>query len=348
MNPIQTTLKTFWKPIAGVLGLAVVIMYSSGSCRAKVKPGNLVYEAGIPLPAGAEMLTVKLEKLAPRIDVIGTVGSEEQIHLSARIPAYVKEIFVSAGSAVKKGDTLVTLDNREIAEQMAAAEAQLKQAESEYQRAKQLLESKATTDQAFTAAESAYNGAKAQMERIRVMMSYAQITSPIDGIVTDRRIEVGDLANPGQVLLTVYDSQHMRLEAPVPVRLVDKRALNQEVEVKLDRPARIFKGRVSQIVSEIDPMSRTQLVKIQLNDVTGDVLPGTFGRLFVDDAARETILVPASAVYRAGQLEMVQVVENGRAVRRLVKSGPTAGDKVEILSGLTNGERVLVKPATEG
>lgn len=343
-----TNLKRYWKPIAGIVGLAIVIMYSAGSCRAKVKPGDLAHESGAPLPAGAETFTVKTENIAPRIDVIGTVGSEEQIHLSARISAYVKEVFVSAGSAVKKGETLVTLDSREIAEQMAGAEAQLKQAETEYQRAKQLLENKATTDQAFTAAESAYNGAKAQMERMRVMMSYAQIVSPIDGIVTDRRIEVGDLANPGQVLLTVYDSQHMRLEAPVPVRLVDKLAMNQEVEIKLERPARVFKGRVSQIVSEIDPMSRTQFVKIQLDDATGDILPGTFGRLFVDDDARETILVPASAVYRAGQLEMVQVVENGRSVRRLVKSGPVSGDKVEILSGLKDGEKVLVKPAAEG
>jgi len=170
---------------------------------------------------------------------------------------------------------MVTLDDREIAEQMAAAEAQLKQAETEYQRAKQLLENKATTDQAFIAAESAYNGAKAQMERVRVMMSYARITSPIDGIVIDRRIEVGDLANPGQVLLTVYDSEHMRLEAPVPVRLVDRLALNQAVEVKLDRPDKTFQGRVSQIVSEIDPMSRTQLVKIRLDGVTGDVSGGS-------------------------------------------------------------------------
>ena len=340
-------LKNYWKPIAGVLGLAMVIMYSSGSCRAKVNPGQLAHEAGIAFPAGAETFTVKLEKLAPRIDVVGTVGSEEQIHLSARISAYVKEVFVSAGSAVKKGEIMVTLDDREIVEQMAAVEAQFKQAETEYQRAKQLLESKATTDQAFIAAESAYNGAKAQMERVRVMMSYAQITSPIDGIVIDRRIEVGDLANPGQVLLTVYDSGHMRLEAPVPVRLVDRLALNQEVEVKLDRPGKTFKGRVSQIVSEIDPMSRTQLVKIRLDGVTGDVLPGTFGRLFVDDTARETILVPASAIYRAGQLEMIQVVEGDRVVRRLVKSGPASGDKVEILSGLKDGEKVLVKPVTE-
>jgi Cu(I)/Ag(I) efflux system membrane fusion protein len=140
----------------------------------------------------------------------------------------------------------------------------------------------------------------------------------------------------------------MRLEAPVPVRLVDQLALNQDVEVKLDRPGKTFKGRVSQIVSEIDPMSRTQLVKIRLVGVTGDVLPGTFGRLFVDDTARETILVPASAIYRAGQLEMIEVVEGDRVVRRLVKSGPASGDKVEILSGLKDGEKVLVKPVTEG
>jgi RND family efflux transporter MFP subunit len=289
-----------WKPIAGVLGLAMVILYSSGSCRAKVNPGKLDYETGIALPIGAETFTVKLEKRAPRIDVVGTVASEEQIHLSARISAYVKKVFVSAGSVVKKGETMVTLDDREIAEQLATVEAQLKQAETEYQRAKQLLENKATTAQAFIAAESAYNGAKAQMERARVMMSYARITSPIDGVVIDRRIEVGDLANPGQVLLTVYDSEHMRLEAPVPVRLVDQLALNQDVEVKLDRPDKTFKGRVSQIVSEIDPMSRTQLVKIRLEGVSGDVLPGTFGRLFVDDIARETFLVPTSAVYRSG------------------------------------------------
>jgi membrane fusion protein, multidrug efflux system len=347
MNP-TTMLNRFWKPIAGVLGLAMVILYSSGSCRGKVRPGTLAYEAGISLPAVAETFTAKLEKRAPRIDVIGTIGSEEQIHLSARIPAYVKEVFVSAGSAVKKGETMLTLDDREIAEQMAAAEAQFKQAETEYQRAKQLLESKATTDQAFIAAESSYNGAKAQMERVRVMMSYARITSPIDGIVIDRRIEVGDLANPGQVLLTVYDSGHMRLEAPVPVRLVDRLALNQDVEVKLDRPDKTFQGRVSQIVSEIDPMSRTQLVKIRLDGVTGDVLPGTFGRFFVDDTARETLLVPASAVYRSGQLEMIQVVEGDRVVRRLVKSGSVSGDKIEILSGLKDGEKVLVKPVTEG
>jgi RND family efflux transporter MFP subunit len=336
-----------WKPVVGILIFAAMILYSSGSCHSKVKPGRVASEPGIPLPASAELYTVKAETIPPRVEVVGMVGSEEKIHLSARINACVKEVFVSAGSAVRKGQTLITLDDREIAEQLAAAEAQLKQTQAEYERAKQLMENKATTEQAFTAAESAYNTARAQVDRTKVMMSYAQIISPIDGIVTDRQIEVGDLANPGQVLLTVYDPTRMRLEAPVPVRLIDKVALNQSVQVKLERPARRFQGKVARIVSEVDPTTRTQLVKIQIEGDTSDVLPGTFGRLYVQDDPREMLLVPASAVYHAGQLELVQVAAEGRAVRRLVKTGPAMDDRVEILSGLNPGDRVLTNPVTE-
>ena len=285
---------------------------------------------------------------APRIQVVGTAASEERINLSARIPAAVKEVFVSAGTGVKKGQVLITLDDREIREQLSAAEAGFRQAQTEYERAKQLFENKATTDQALTAAESMFQSARAQVERVKVMLTYAQIVSPIDGIVADRRIEAGDLANPGQVLLSVYDPQRMRLEAPVPVRLIEKIALNQELEATLERPARTYKAVVTEIVGEVDPLSRTQTVKAHLVDAGGEVLPGTFGRLWVEDDAERSVRVPASAVYRVGQLEMVQVVAGDRALRRLVKAGSRVGDQVEVLSGLQAGDRVLVHPGQEG
>ena len=180
------------------------------------------------------------------------------------------------------------------------------------------------------------------------MLTYAQVESPIAGIVTERRIEAGDLANPGMLLLAVYDPLRMRLEAPVPVRLVDRLALGQEVEVALDRPARVFRGTVAEIVSEVDAATRTQLVKVHLDGVEGDVLPGTFGRLWVEAEPREAIFVPAAAVVRIGQLAFVQVVRDGRAFRRLVKTGPAQGDRIEILSGLRTGDVVLAQPIQEG
>jgi len=100
-------------------------------------------------------------------------------------------------------------------------------------------------------------------------------------------------------------------------------------------------------VSEIDPLSRTQLVKVHIEGTSSDVLPGTFGRLWVADDARQTIVIPASAVYSVGQIELVQVVKDQRAIRRAVRTGPKHGTSVEVLSGLDAGDVVLVKPVQE-
>jgi RND family efflux transporter MFP subunit len=312
------------------------------ACSKKVGPGDAIQaERGVAVPAGAATITVKSEPVAPRIEIIGTVSSERIIHLSARLSAYVKEINVAAGSVVTQGQTLVVLDDRDLREQLAGVEAQLRQAEKEFQRAQQLYREKATTEQALTSAENAFHGAQAQADAVRVMLSYAVIKAPMAGVVTDRRIEAGDLANPGQVLLALFDPQRMRLEAPVPARLIGKLPLNAKVNVKLEHPDISLSGTVTEIVSEVDATSRTRKVKIQLDGAKGDVLPGTFGRLAVAEMPRPAVLLPQAAILHLGQLEMAQVVENGRVARRLVKTGPLVDGRVEILAGLNDGEVVL-------
>ncbi|MCE9612771.1 MAG: efflux RND transporter periplasmic adaptor subunit [Lentisphaerae bacterium] len=341
---VKDKVKKAWRPLVGVGVTVVLILWSAGVLREKVPPGTVAVDVGMPVAPDAARYRVAVEAFAPRLDVVGTVASSEMVHLGARLGAYVKNVSVSAGQHVKQGDVLLTLDDREIQEQVLAAEAQLQQAESEYKRAQQLFDKQAATDQALTAAEAAFHSAQAHAERARVMRTYAVITAPIDGIVTDRRVEVGDLANPGQVLLSVYDPDRMRLEAPVPVRLVEKLALDQSVTVELDRPGGSFTGRVAQIVSEIDPASRTQLVKVRIESGAARILPGTFGRLWVPDEPRDAILVPGSAIYRVGQLEMVQVVRDGRAIRRAVQTGARLEDRIEVVSGLAAGDEILLQP----
>lgn len=335
--------KKSWRVAVGVLGLAVMVVYSSGALVRKVPPGRVPHEPGIPVPEGAARHVVKAKETGVWLELVGTTTSEELIRLSARIPAHVKEVLVSAGDRVKAGQVVLTLDDRDLREQQAAAEAQFKQAESEFHRTKQLFDAQASTQQALAAAESAYRAARAHLEQATVMRTYAEITSPIDGVVTDRRIEAGDLASPGQLLMAVYAPDRMRLEVPVPVRLIDRVALGQRLEVLLDRPARLFEGEVTAVVAEIDPLSRTQAVRVRLLDPQG-VLPGTFGRLNVHVGDALSIWVPRSAVYRAGQLEYVHQVQDGRAVRRLVKPGAVRGEEIEILSGLKDGDEVLVAP----
>lgn len=335
------------KAVVGLLVLVIVILWSVGIFRTRMSPGRLESQEGITVPDGARVITAKEEAMAPRVDIVGTVSSETKAEINARIPATVKEVFVAAGDSVKEGQPLITLDDRDIAEQVSAAEAQFRQAEKELKRTRQLFDSQASTEQALTSAQSMYDTAKAQLERSKVMRTYAQITSPMNGVVTDCRVVAGDLASPGQPLLAVYDSLRMQLEVPVPMRLLDKLPVGQKVDVTLDRPTRPFQGTVRKVVSEIDPLSRTQLVKIHIESDAGDILPGTFGRIWVPDQARNAIMIPVSAVYSMGQIEMVQVVKDNHIIHRAVRTGQKNGDSIEVLSGISAGDVLVVVPVKE-
>lgn len=332
--------RKLWKPVVGVVGFTALTVYTGGGCRQKEAPGKVPADIGEPAPSGARTEVVRRVAEPALVEVPGTIESEVRIQLSAKIPAHIRRVGVTAGMAVRAGQELIALDDREIREQLAAAEAQLRQAEAEYQRAKNLRAEGAATEQQLLAAETGRDAARAQVERARVMLSYATITSPIDGVVTDRRIEEGDLAGPGQPLLAVYDPTRMRIEAAVPSRLIRFLDVGREVEIVLTEPAGRRRAVVTEIVSEIDPATRTQKVRARLDNAEG-LRPGAFARLVVVTEPVEVIRVPESAVRRVGQLEIVRVVRDGRAIRRLVRTGARRDGRVEILAGLEEGETIL-------
>jgi multidrug efflux pump subunit AcrA (membrane-fusion protein) len=123
----SVTLKLM-KWAAGVTGLVVMILYTGGVFHTKTASGKIAIQPGQPFPGNGETFQVRIEEVAPRIDIVGTVASEEKVHLSARISTYVKDVFVSAGDTVEQGQSLIQLDDREIREQMAGANVRLKQA----------------------------------------------------------------------------------------------------------------------------------------------------------------------------------------------------------------------------
>ena len=340
----RTGLKMGAQLIAAVLGLALIIMWTTGVFTERIPPGTVQYEPGFALPDQAEIFTVEKKTFNRRIDVTGTVFSEETIHIAARISAYVEKVHAGAGSKVSEGDLLVSLDDREIRQQLSSAEADLDQAQTEYHRTKRLFDSGAATHRDYTTAQSNYRRALARKKELTVMLGFTEMRAPIDGVVTDREIEAGDLAAPGQVLMTLYNPKAMRLEVPVPVRLSDRVTVGDRVSVKIEYPARLCDGEVTEIVSQIDPAARTRTVKVQLPTQDSDILPGTFGRIWIEAAPEEGIFAPKSAVYSIGQLTMVQHAADGRVTRRLVKTGAAQGDSVEILSGLNHGDSVLVYP----
>jgi len=333
---------SFWKLVVAVAAFMVLIVWTSGVLTEQVPPGRVEAEPGIPLPVDAATYTVQSQPIPVRVEVVGTMVSDNTAHISARIGAHVREVLVAAGDAVTNGQVVVRLDDRDQRAQLDAAHAALHQARTEYNRIRQLFNAQATTEQQLIAADSARRIAESQLNQAEVALTYTEILAPMDGLVTDRQVESGMLANPGQILLTIYDPSHMRLDAPVPVRLVDYLAIGDVLPVTLERPATTIKGRVHRIVSEIDPRTRTQTVHILLDAPPFPILPGTFGRVAIPTEARDLLMIPSTALFQVGQLHMVRAVEQQRVVRRLVTTGLSQDGFSEILSGLNNGDVILL------
>jgi RND family efflux transporter MFP subunit len=290
---------------------------------------------------------------------VGTVQPEQVATVTSRVVADLVDMRASAGQRVTAGTTLVVLDDRDLRHRVEeaqdarrSAEATLAQAQADYARDRPLFEQKVITPYDFEHTKTALDVADANLHRLQqaereaeVSLSYAVIRSPFTGTVVDRLANVGDLAAPGKPLLTMYEQGRLWFAANVPENLLDRVRVGETLTFRIDALNREMPGRVVEIVPASDPASRTVVARLHVTDTT-DVLPGMFGRLRVAVAPEQVLALPASAVVRAGQLTMVEVVRGARVERRTVQLGRPIGDGFEVLSGLAAGETVVLRGST--
>lgn len=252
-----------------------------------------------------------------------------------------------------------------------AAEANQRLADSTYARYLSLIERKSVSPQEFDEAKSrqemaeaearragdnlkmmaakkqqalaGIDQAKAEVANAQVFVSYARITSPISGVVVAKHTEVGSTAAPGAPLLTIEDGSRYRLEVAVEESQLGKIGMGQRARVRIDAlGADDLEGGVSEITPVADPMSRSYTVKVDL-PARQSLRSGLYGVARFASGQRQAILVPRKAVAQRGQLTGVFVVDDAGVARlRLVKTGKSYGESVEALSGLSDGERIVV------
>lgn len=243
----------------------------------------------------------------------------------------------------------------------AGAKANLDLARSTFKRMEELVSKKSISNQEFDeasaklkSAQAAYDMARARRSQFdsklaqveqeiraaRIMRDYARIAAPFAGVVTARSVEPGNLAAPGAPLLTVEREGDYRLEASVDESKLPFVKTGQTVEVALEALDRRLTARVSEIVPAVDAASRAYTVKIDL-PALANVRSGMFGRAWFPMVSRKVVTVPAPAVMERGQLESVYVIDGGLARNRLITTGKRRPEAVEVLSGLSEGEKVI-------
>jgi multidrug efflux pump subunit AcrA (membrane-fusion protein) len=235
------------------------------------------------------------------------------------------------------------LERRSVSRQeFDEVEARYKVAQAEADRSEKMVQALAARkSQALARVEQA----RADISNARLVTGYARITSPVSGIVTARQTDIGQMAMPGAPLLTIEDDSRYRLEAVVEESQLARARTGDRVRVRIDALGdREIPGRVAEIVPAADPASRSFILKIDLpvEEYRGGLRSGMFGRAGFSAGQRQAITVPHQAIVERGQLTGVFVVdENGIARLRLIKTGKTFGERVEVLAGLSEGERIV-------
>jgi len=184
------------------------------------------------------------------------------------------------------------------------------------------------------------------VKEVEATLSWATIRSPIDGTVIDKKVDVGDMVSPGQLLVTLFDPKRMQMVASVRESLTHRLQVGQKIGVCVEGLKKQCSGTISEIVPEAQSESRTFQVKV-IGPCPPGVYAGMFGRIQIPLDEEDVLVVPRQAVRNVGQLELVEVWENGRSARRAIRVGRTIGDDVEVLSGLRDGEQVVLPTRSE-
>lgn len=277
--------------------------------------------------------TVALETVRSREEIPGTIHSVDQAMISAKVIGTIDSMPVILGQEVSEGDLLVSIVAGEISAKVLQAQAQLDQTVRDLTRERELLTKGASTSETVAALEDGVRVLQAVVSEAETMLSYTKIRAPFDGVVTRKIASEGDLASPGMPLLEIENPRRFEVATDIPEMLARPDLVGAEVEVTM--PGGEWTGLtvITEMAPAADPGSRTFHAKVAVPEGT-PVRSGQFARIRLPGRPIETILVPASAVSRHGQIELVFTVEVDRADMRIVKTGTTYGDRLEILSGL--------------
>lgn len=274
-------------------------------------------------------------------EVVGSVRTRIRSVIEAKVSGRISEMPIILGQKVKAGELLAKIDAREIQARLEQAEAHREQASRDLDRARTLAQKQVSSKQELDAAEARSRVAEAALSEARTMMGYANVTAPFDGVISRRLAEVGDLAAPGRPLLEIEDRGELRFEADVPEALIGMVNARDRLEVTIPTIRKTFNAVVAEVSPTAEAASRTFLVKIDL-PASSQLRAGQFGRAAVPVGEAKSIRIPAGAIVKRGQMEIVFVNDQGTARLRLVKTGKTFSDGVEILAGLSDGDVVIV------
>jgi RND family efflux transporter MFP subunit len=258
------------------------------------------------------------------------------------------------GDEVRRGTALARLRPTEFQDQVSDAEATLRQAQADYERASQLFENRSVSKADYDAAYARYTASRAKQSQAKLSLNDAVLRSPIDGVILKRSVEVGSLAGPLAPAFTVADTRRVKVVFGVPDVIVAHLKLNGPLKIQAEAmPGKVLEGRITRISPSADPSSRVFDVEAALPNPDGRMKVGMLATLRLGDSGpEEALFVPLAAIVRpAGDstgyaVYVVQEASPPKAHLKRVTLGDVTGNLIAVREGLHSGDRVILRGAT--
>jgi RND family efflux transporter MFP subunit len=335
---------------------------------------NIPVQSGPVETVQTKVVDSQKAEIPSLVRATGTLHARESATLSAQVMGRIQQVLVREGDAVRAGQPLVILDDATLRsssdqadasvtaleQQQAAAQTSADLATSTLARYKQLEAQKSVSPQEMDeitrraeAAQSQVNALKAQANAMkaqqagaRAMLGYTRIVAPFSGIVTARMVDPGAMAAPGVPLVQVDSAGALELQTTVPESIIARVHKGMKISITVDSLNRKrFDGSVAEIVPAADPASHSFLVKIAVPG-SAELRAGMFANAEIPTGVKQAVLVPRSAVVMRGSLASAYALDaNGLAQLRYLTLGSSSGANVEVLSGLSGGEKLVDNPS---
>jgi membrane fusion protein (multidrug efflux system) len=290
-----------------------------------------------------ETATVERRDISAFIETHGTLEAENEVDLVGRVSAPIVELAAEEGMAVRRGQLLARLDDAELRSRLEISRVALAEAELAWERAQQLNDSQLISPEEYEQDRTRYETARAQLEGDQIQIGYSEVRAPFTGLIVARYVDFAEQISPGTPLFRLSDFDPLLCPIQVPERDLSRLEIGQSSYLEVEAwPAERFEAEVLRIRPVVDAATGTVRVTLAVEG-RNKLRPGMFADVYVEiDRRQGTLVMPKSALSVDSIGDTVYVAADGVANRREIELGFAEGDSVEAVSGLEEGEQVVV------
>jgi membrane fusion protein (multidrug efflux system) len=340
------------KRMVVMLGLMLLFIVAIGAWKVwQIKTGMAMAAKFAPPPAAVTTAVAKTERWQPVLSAVGSLKAVNGVTVSTDLAGIISQIAFQSGAAVKKGDLLVKLDSSQEEAALHTAEARRDLAKLSLDRQKNLRASGAVSQSDYDSADSEFRQDSGLVDAANALIARKTIVAPFDGILGIRQVDLGQYLDVGAPIVPLQSTDPIYVNFSLPQENLEQIAVGKKIRVRANGIAGDqFEGDITAIDSRFDESTRNITIQGTVANAENRLRPGMFVNVEVIQPEQDVVSIPATSINYAPYGDSVFVVKDQpgpdgkpikEALQQFVKTGPTRGDQVSIISGAKAGDEVV-------